>query len=156
MLANSDVGNVLLGVIATGLAGALAYLGRVFALPRVQAWIQAEITLTGTWTGTQTSSRGIFGFRFVLRQSGRRIHGTFYANDEVEGKKLSRIHVLRGEVHHGHVTLTYRNKDARSVGMGSFLFAIRQGGEILVGDMLFLQTGTGNIGFSTELVLERQ
>lgn len=156
MLANSDVGNVLLGIIATALAGALAYLGRVFALPRLQAWIQAEITLTGTWTGTHVTPRGTFGFRFELRQSGRRIRGIFYANDEVGGKKLSRIHVLRGEIHHGHVTLTYRNKNARSIGMGSFLFAIRQGGEVLVGDMLFLQTGTGKIGSTTDLILERQ
>jgi hypothetical protein len=156
VLANSDLGNVLLGVVATGVAALLAYLGRRFAVPRVQAWISREISITGVWTGSQTSPRGVFGFRMELRQSGTRVHGLFHANDEVQGKKITRIHLLQGEVHHGHVTLTYRNKDPRSVGMGSFLFAIRQGGEQLIGDMLFLQTGTGKIGFSTDLVLERE
>jgi hypothetical protein len=156
VLVNSDLGNVLLGVVATGVAAVLAYLGRRFALPRFQAWINREISVTGVWTGSQTSPRGVFGFRIELRQSGTRVYGVFYANDEVSGKKSSRAHLVQGEVHHGHVTLTYRNKDRRSVGMGSFLFAIRQGGEQLVGDMLFLQTGTGKIGFSTNLLLERE
>jgi len=156
MLTNSDAGNVLLGIIATGLAGLLAYLTRALVLPRLQSWIGKEITLTGVWIGTQTSPRGVFGFRFELRQSGHRIHGLFYASDVVGGSKLSRTHILQGEVHHGHMMLTYRNKEPRSMGMGSFLFAIRQGGEKLVGDMLFLQTGTGRIGSSTDLVLERE
>jgi hypothetical protein len=156
MLIDSDVGNVLLGVIAAAIAGFLAYLGRVFVLPWLQARFQAEVTLTGVWTGTQTSARGIFGFKFDLRQSGNKIHGTFFANDDVGGRRLSRTHILRGEVHHGHVTLTYRNANSRSVGLGSFLFAVRQGGEKLVGNMLFLQTGTGQIGSSSDLVLERQ
>jgi len=111
--------------------------------------------VAGTWTGEQISPRGKFGFRLELTQVGPRLTGTFLSNDEYDGKKRSRVYVLSGKVYHNHVFLEYQNKEAAQVGIGAFLFAIRDAGDELFGSMLFFRTGAGTVGSSDELRLLR-
>jgi hypothetical protein len=155
MLATSDFGNVLLGVTATGVAGLVALMFNKLLIPWFQEKIHRGVSLSGTWVGTQSSDRGKFGFKFELTQVGGRVKGTFHSNDEYGGKKRSRTHLLVGEVFHNHLILNYRNRDSNQMGLGAFLFTIRDGGDELLGSMLFFQTDTGQVNSSDELRLNR-
>jgi hypothetical protein len=155
MLASTDFGNVLLGVIATGLAGLLALIFNRIVIPWYQEKVHRGVSLSGTWVGSQTSARGTFGFRFELRQIGPKVKGIFYSNDEYGGKKRARTHTLGGEIRHNHLILNYMNREINQMGLGGFLFCIRDGGDEIFGSMLFFQTDTGNVHSSNELRLCR-
>lgn len=157
MLASSDFGNVLLNLLATAVGGLIGFFFKTSLLPWYQAAMHRGVSLSGTWTGEQTSPRGTFGFHLELSQTGPKVKGTFVSNDaEASGKKRSRTQLVEGEIHHNHLFLMYRNKDRAQVGLGGFLFAIREGGDQLVGSMLFLQTSSGNVSSSNDLKLERR
>lgn len=147
---------LLIGILTAVFILVIGAIVKYVIIPWYQKKVYRGIYLAGIWTGEQTSSRGKFGFKFELKQIGHRVTGTFFSNDEYGGKRRSRIHQLDGEVHHNHLILKYKNKEANQLGLGSFLFMIRDGGDELRGSMLFLQTDTGQVSGSHELLLERK
>jgi hypothetical protein len=58
-------------------------------------------------------------------------------------------------VSNSYLFLQYDSAFSSQLGMGAFLFSIRDGGNELLGSMMFLQTATGNVGASNELKLVR-
>jgi hypothetical protein len=124
-------------------------------IPAFQNFIYQGIHLAGCWEGEQTSSRGIFGFKFDLRQIGPHVRGTFEAVDRYGEETRKRTHNLNGIIRHNHLILQYDNKKNTELGLGAFLFSIRDGGNELYGSMMFLQTATGNVGGSDGLSLRR-
>jgi hypothetical protein len=147
---------VLVGIISGLLVILLGAIVKYLIIPWYQMAVYRGIYLAGNWVGEQTSPRGKFGFKFELKQIGHSIKGTFYSNDEYGGKKRSRVYDLDGEIYHNHLFLKYKNKQPNQLGLGGFLFTIRDGGDELLGSMMFLQTGTGKVWASNELLLIRR
>lgn len=147
---------IFTGVIATVLCAILGSIIKYIIIPLYQRIIYRGVFLGGVWVGEKTSPRGKFGFKFELKQIGYKVIGTFFSFDEYSNKKRSRSYILTGEIEHNHLILKYKNSTTNQIGLGGFLFEILDGGDALLGSMMFLQTATGKVWACNELLLERR
>lgn len=136
--------SVIASIISVAIIGIVNYLYRKGIYEYIQNAIgQTQINIQGEWRseGNIDNGNGYDGYFYrdqtTFKQSGRNITGeSLYTVTTKDGIEEIKRYSISGVINNDLIVGTYENIDPASVGVGSFVFLIKDDGKKLDGEYL--------------------
>ena len=110
------------------------------------------------WSSDNTISGGVrCKLTIELKQKGHKIKGTLTSLNSIpnEVEQLNTF-LIAGDAFDNYVDLEYRSDNKKTIGRGSLLFKIKDGGSKLEGSLVAIDRYTMNIMSSNNIIAIRQ
>jgi len=142
---------IILGVVSGIVTSALIFLlVKVFykiIIPWYQDILYSGINLSGQWEEVTKYSRYTDHMKFNISQKNNKITGLaslVKVNNTTQEAK-SKILIITGKFQNGYLILTLENQDKRMQTLLTYLLKVNNGGELLAGNVTWVDVGTNNI-----------
>ena len=155
------------GIIATGIVGFIILVFNKIVWPKIRKLTYRGIDLDDEWIcteyetikeGDETVYKKSREHHMTIRQNGHRVSGDLSVkniNDEKDIENMS-FFKTKGIVKDNYVQIDFLAKSRKTIGMGTFLFSIREGGDCLKGDVVLTEKNTLDITSIKDLKFKRK
>ena len=144
------------GIIATGIVGFVIVVFNKIVWPEIQKLTYRGIDLDDEWIcteyetikkGDETVNKKSREHHMTIRQNGHRVSGDLSVKNIYDKKDLEDMSFFKtkGIVKDNYVQIDFLAKSRKTIGMGTFLFSIRKGGNCLKGDVVLTEKNTLDI-----------
>lgn len=134
--------NIFIGVLSGILTSALLYLGVVILNKIIIPWYQTRIyrglDIEGNWKATKEEHPSKYEFHLRIKQAGHKISGKYLAKNIYPHKEAYSDYTFIGFIKDNYILIQYETSNNKTIGLGAFLLQISNGGDSLVGPLLFM------------------
>jgi len=131
------------------------FLYKKIFLPWLETLLYRSIIIEGKWSNRK-EKKDKTGYEMILdvKQNGYKVKGTFFAGHRVEKSDACYYH-FNGQIKDGYIMASYEIADREKIGMGELLLKLNEGGEALIGTIVFVAEDTMNITTFKEVKFSR-
>ena len=148
---------VLSGVITSAIIWIVAKIFNLVIIPWYQVKIYRGLDIEGTWKAKEEFEGNQYEYTIEINQTGHKISGKYIARNIFDDEESYSYYEVTGIIRDNYVSIQYITSNNKQIGLGSFLLKIADGGDSLIGPLIYLdksETGVhaspDNINFKRE------
>lgn len=140
--------SIIIGVISGVLTSIVLWFSysvvflKIF-LPRLESVLYQGVIIEGRWSNKKLADTTSYEIVLDIEQKGYNISATFVASHKVN-KSDNNYYLAKGKVNQGYVMLNYKATSRQKLGMGCILLRIEEGGDALIGTILYIDEAKMN------------
>lgn len=167
-----DVG---IGIASGVLTSLVLFIFYTVKVRQFEPWLENRlykgVLLSGKWSGCVNSNTAVdssgkplpsFKFDFELSQNGYSVSGFFnaetihYGQSNEVTRRYSNFYKIKGTIRNNFAVIEYTPVSRRRTGLGVFIFEVKNGGQSLVGDCIYLVESNTEIEMLESVKVTRQ